>query len=295
MTLAALVAPSNHSGNGRTSAYPNYVWLFIGGLVGSRGSQRAVADWIRVPKNWFHFIDTVCDAHGQHHRSNISSQPPSRTTIRHHNKRLIKAATTLTAAAHQLWIRQAQQQSCLNPNAGDTLREPARGNTVHGDGTVVKSPVRERKPHEKTARTASATTFYECGEDKSHPVFGIKYIAVSTRRTENKYDRVILRFERQHGDKEAEQGVSMIRHIQNACGGAIKAVAWDGALRGTHRQTILRDIGALPVSPPHKHKPRYLYTATDGTKIWTSEGALCALKTNYKGENRYVPDRKSVV
>lgn len=290
MSLGMLVPPSNASGRGRPGRYPSWLWVYIAAIVGTKGSQRAAINWLRYPRHWFILVDLFEEVYGGEVAGMLPQRPPSRSNVRHHTKRIIDVLPTIQEAASAQWVRQAQNQGCLDPADDSTWMAPSRGATVWGDGTVVKSPVRQRKHGEKPAREADAATYYECGEEDGHPVYGIKYVTVSTRPSSEPYGRVILRMERQHDAKEADQGVTMIERIQHLCGGAIRAVAWDGAHRGLHRQRVLNAIGAIPVTPPHGSvKPRRLRRAEDGTDLWTCDGALCALTLTVEGKRRYEP------
>ncbi|EFP57821.1 hypothetical protein I6I76_12680 [Dermacoccus nishinomiyaensis] len=290
MSLGALVPASNASGMGRPSRYPSWLWVYIAAIVGTRGSQRAAINWLRYPRHWFTVVDLFREVYGDEVAARLPQQPPCRSTVRHHTKRIIAVFPILQEAAAAQWVRQAQAQGCLDPEDDSTWMEPSRGCTVWGDGTVVKSSVRQRKSTEKAVRQADAAMYYECGEEDGNPVYGVKYVTVSTRPSSDPYGRVILRMERQVGAREADQGATMIERIQHLCGGAIRAVAWDGAHRGLHRQRVLNAIGAIPVTPPHGSvKPRRLRRAEDGTDLWTCDGALCAMTLTVEGKRRYEP------
>ncbi|CAM3582458.1 hypothetical protein [Dermacoccus barathri] len=290
MSLGMLVPPSNASGMGRPGRYPSWVWVYIAAIVGTKGSQRATINWLRYPPHWFNLVDLFGEVYGADVAASLPQQPPCRTTVRHHTRRIITVFPDVQEAASEQWVRQAQAQGCLDPADDGTWMAPSRGATVWGDGTVVKSPVRQRKSSERPSRKADAATYYECGEEDGHPVYGTKYVTVSTRPSSEPYGRVILRMERQLDAKEADQGVTMIERIQHLCGGAIRAVAWDGAHRGLHRQRVLNAVGAIPVTPPHGSvKPRRLRRAEDGTDLWTRDGALCALTLTVEGKRRYEP------
>jgi hypothetical protein len=125
-------------------------------------------------------------------------------------------------------------------------------------------------------------------------VYGPKYVFFSARRDETYLSRVFLdsRYVPHHqAGGEAAVAVQGVLDIMTSAPGCM-GVLYDGALRGTHRDTIAR-YGGLVINKQHKgNKPQFYESLRQGRctyELWASDGRI-AVKAHYAdGTAQLVP------
>ncbi|MEE6270274.1 hypothetical protein V2E29_32150 [Streptomyces diastatochromogenes] len=180
------------------------------------------------------------------------------------------------------------------------LTTPPRTRFAVGDGTVPASPIRSRRERKKKTkkqgkrkrpaapkaklrrRDPGSGWHHEGGDDEGgHPVFGPKFVHVSVRG-DHPHSRIILdvRYQKPGGGYggEAAIAVAMVLDAAQRLPG-LAGVCWDGALRGKHRDVLMK-AGLLVVSPQHDGiEPRRLDPHTScrcGARhdLWSENGAV---------------------
>ena len=137
-------------------------------------------------------------------------------------------------------------------------------------------------------------------EDGGHPVFGPKF-ALTSIRDDRPLSRVVLDVRYQQPGKgyggEAALAVTMVLDAAARLPG-LAGACWDGALRGVHRDRLMK-AGLLVVSPQHDGiAPRRVALVADcpcGDRhdLWSKDGALHEAEVLDTGETHLTPTRGS--
>lgn len=299
--LPPALAP-REEGVGRPPLYNDVAIMQLIVLRGFTGSMRRAASIMQEPTYWAilreairtHCGDVIADQTKQDCGPN-----------RHHwfqQKDRFDASTDAALVQYRDHAReQALEQGLLDPDAPCSVKHPLRSATVVGDGTVVTSPVNPRTKKEtdaeKPPRTdASAQWHREAGEEGGSKVFGVKFVHLSVRGSARRHDRVILDLVHDPGGSgyggEMQLAIDMITRLHDATPG-LHGVRYDGALRGVHRDTLMKR-GLLVLAPPHGGTKPRLIEHTDacgcpgGHDLWTRNGALHVRHITVDGEVQWV-------
>lgn len=243
---------------GRPRHYPHSAYTVFNALISVFGSARQTATVLQDQPTWASFVDGAREHLGPHAVDGVPATGPQR---HHWNTRLDTYgqwnAAPLGEKFRELALAQAVQQGLLDPDRTGTRQRPARGATVVGDGKVMNSPTRNRTTvrvdestgEVKTQRVDSAAGEFSEGGDDDTRVWGAKHVNLSVR-DDSYYGRVVLDFEQQapDGEDEAALAVRMLTRLKQNVGDGMRAVAWDGALSGTHIDPLMRQ-GLVVVSP----------------------------------------------
>jgi hypothetical protein len=154
-------------------------------------------------------------------------------------------------------VRKAQEGGNLDPAGGGSFTHPEITRTLYGDGKVV-TPLYTPKPgdivtNEETGEVRAlrfdpdAAWHVEGGGDM---VYGTKFAFVSTRRDEGRF---ILGIEHVDNDEPIAM-LDILRRIREYDRGGMQALVYDMAVRGSHIQLILTEIGIVPVVQVHAKK-----------------------------------------
>ncbi len=134
-----------------------------------------------------------------------------------------------------------------------SLTQPERSDCIHGDGVVIPSLYKPKGPDPDTGempkrRDPDAGT-HHTGDDRE--LHGTKFNMLFTRG-QDKGSRYVLSVEHVERD-EAGTAVEMLRRIRSHVPDAIDFL-YDGALRGTHIDDVMTNIGMLTTSPMYPAK-----------------------------------------
>lgn len=174
--------------------------------------------------------------------------------VRDHLTHDVHLTTLLDSFTHHS-LRIAQHVGLLLPDGPGSRTHPHPTRTIYGDGTIVRPLYRHDNKVRKDPDIARHTR-----HDGTH--WGNDLVAFATRGPEP-HRRVILAVGRVHEPgKEADTAVNLVRHIHQHAGDAIQAVVYDGALRGTHHETIMSELGLIVVNKVHPH------TNNDEHRTW---------------------------
>ena len=251
--LAALVPrPPRHRG-GRPRHYPVAVVLVYEALISVFGSARQVEAELGHPVMWRWVRRRA--------RRRLGIELPRRPIRRHHylylRNRYLTAAGVLegiNALHRHIAAQQALELGLLDPDGAGSWTHPSLDRLLYGDGKVL-TPLYRAKPGDTRVDRATgelrplraepdaALHFEGTGET----AWGTKFVFLATRGTAP-HSRVILDVEHVvDPGGEAATAMECLERTAPHTPGA-QAVVYDTALRGVHHQTILRDLGLVPVN-----------------------------------------------
>ena len=186
---------------------------------------------------------------------------PSRPMRRHHylygrNRYLSSPAVlaSLGMAHRELAATQARQLGLLDPSGPGSWTHPDLTRLLHADGKVISPLFSGRLGDERVDHRTGAVrqVRYEPDaglhfEGGGAVAFGTKFVVVAARSAETR-GRIILDME-WVPVKEQEAAVAMrcFARLRPLVPGA-QGVIYDTALRGVHHQTLLRELGLLPIN-----------------------------------------------
>jgi hypothetical protein len=217
------------------------------------GSARQVEAEMAHPTMWGWIRQRVLSEVGLH--------LPPEPMRRHHYTYLRDRYLTDDAILEQLGAihrqaaaSQAVEIGLLDPAAGGSWTHPHLDRLLHGDGKVI-TPLYRAQPGDVRLNTDTgelrplraepdaALHFEGTGET----AFGTKFVILATRGSDV-HARILLdaAFVPTPGG-EAATALACLERTAPLVPGA-QGVVYDTALRGAHHQTILRDLGLLPIN-----------------------------------------------
>jgi hypothetical protein len=255
--LAELIPPADPNRGGRPRHYPDYMVLIFEALLSVYGSARQVEVELAHPLVW-DFVRTKI-------RARFRKQPerwlPDQSMRRHHYRYLRNRYLTQPVVLAQVCARhrelaadQARELGLLDPDGPGSWTHPDLSRMLHADGKVV-TPLFRAKPGDTRLDTATGEIRRlrhepDAGlhvEGDGETAFGVKFVLVAARSTDV-HGRIILDVEwvpKPGG--EARSAMDCFTRLAPAIPGA-QGVIYDTALRGVHHQTLLRDLGLLPIN-----------------------------------------------
>jgi hypothetical protein len=255
--LAALVPATDRTRGGRTRLYPTYARLLFDALLSVYGSARQVEAELSHPLVW-----DFCRERVRYRFPNDPSRwLPERPIRRHHytygrNRYLTEPAILdqLAALHRQIASEQARELGLLDPDGPGSWTHPDLSRMLHADGKVITPLFKATRGATTVDRTTgeirparyepdAALHFQGDGET----AWGTKFVLVAARNTDV-HGRIILdiAWVPHHGG-EAKTAIECFTRLAPLVPGA-QGVIYDTALRGVHHQTLLRDLGLLPVN-----------------------------------------------
>jgi hypothetical protein len=255
--LAERIPPADLNLGGRPRHYPDYMVVIFEALLSVYGSARQVEVELAHPLVW-EFIRTKI-------RGRFPKQParwlPDQPMRRHHYRYLRNRYLTqphvlneLLARHRELAADQARKLGLLDPDGPGSWTHPDPSRMLHADGKVI-TPLFKARPDDtrldpvtgelRPVRHEADAALHVEG-DGNH-ARGIKFVLVATR-TPDPHGRVILDVEwvpKTGG--EAARAMDCFTRLAPLIPGA-QGVIYDTALRGVHHQTLLRDLGLLPIN-----------------------------------------------
>lgn len=242
---------------GRPRTYPIYMWVVYDALLSIFRSARRVEAELQHPLVWDRMRALI--------RERFPEEPdlwlPEVPMRRHH---YLYGRTTYLAqpavleqlrAIHRKHaVMQANQIGLLDPDGDGSWTHPDLDRVVHGDGKVI-TPLFRTRPGDKIVNKHTGEIRYPRAdadaalhvEGTGEAVWGCKYVIAAARGREPNARIIIDSTHVKHPGSEAAEAVSMFTSLATHMPGA-QAVIYDGALRGVHHQTFLRDLGLLTVS-----------------------------------------------
>lgn len=266
---------------GRPAHYPGWVSIVHKVLHGAFGSASHAARIMANPQYW----QIICD-HAAACGKTARNTPPKR----HHHTYAQHSLDAHVDDLHQglldTAVTLARQLDCLDPNTPVSRTDPARGQFVVGDGTVVAAPERKSTIERKTADgTSRVNAHLEVQNGDGAPEFryGIKFAIMSTRPDNTRNLRVVLDTTPVPPGKgykgEAGIALTMLDRLTSRPELRVDGICYDGAFRGKHIDHAMK-AGLTVLVPPHAGtaKPTPVTTIEcpcgDTHALWTSNGRL---------------------
>jgi hypothetical protein len=255
--LADLIpAPPGEHG-GRPRDYPNFMLLVFDALLGVYRSGRQVEAELSHPVTW-RFMRRLVK---RRFPDDPSRHLPSRPMQRHHylygRNRYLSCPEVLRGMGklhRELATQQAREIGLLDPTGSGSWTHPHLSRMLYADGKVV-APLYRAKPGmtriDKTTGEIRAVRHEPDArlhfEGDGEAAWGTKFVMVAVRG-EDTHARVILDVERvPEPGGEAAVAMECFRRLAPLVPGA-QGVIYDTALRGVHHQTLLRELGLIPVN-----------------------------------------------
>jgi hypothetical protein len=252
--LAELIPEPDRTGGGRPRHYPAFMALAFDALLSVFGSARQVEAEIAHPLVWELIRRTV-----NAHRPDLVL--PGRPMRRHHHRylrdRYLTDAPVLGALGdrhRRLAIDQAQQLGLLDPNGPGSYTHPHLSRMLYADGKVITPLFKAQSDDRRLDKTTGELRVPRHEPDghlhfqgDGNTAYGIKFVLVAVRSTDHR-GRIIVDTEWvPTPGGEAATAMDCFARLAPLAPGA-QGVIYDTALRGTHHQRLLRDLGLLPVN-----------------------------------------------
>jgi hypothetical protein len=251
--LASVVpTPPRHVG-GRPRHYPAFMAIVFEAAISVFGSARQVEAEFAHPGIW-RWIRRLA-------AKRIGVRLPRQPMRRHHYLYLRNRYLTDPCILERLGeihrraaARQAVQLGLLDPDAGGSWTRPHLDRLLYGDGKVL-TPLYRAKPGDvrldrvtgelRPLRAEPDADLHVEGTGEA--AWGTKFVLLATRGAAV-HSRMLLdaAFVEAKGG-EAATALSCLARTAPLVEGA-QGVVYDMALRGTHHQRILRDLGLLPIN-----------------------------------------------
>jgi hypothetical protein len=255
--LARLIPRPPAEMGGRKRDYPDYMLLVYEGLISVYGSARQVEAELAHPLVWRLLRRSVKKMFPEHPARHLPRRPMRRHHYLYGRNRYLATPLVLKGIAElhrETATEQARELGLLDPKGPGSWTHPHLSRMLYADGKVI-TPLFKGKPGE--TRTNKQTgeikqVRYEPDADlhfegDGEVAYGTKFVVVAARSAEQR-GRIILDVE-WVADKGGEAKVAMncFTRLAPLVPGA-QGVIYDTALRGVHHQTLLRDLGLLPVN-----------------------------------------------
>jgi hypothetical protein len=255
--LAEAIPEFDPSRGGRPRHYPTYMWIVYEALLSVYESARQVEAELSHPLVWS--LARRCARH------QFPNEPtmwlPSPPMRRHHY--LYGRARYLTdpiifaelAALHrELAARQALGIGLVDPDGPGSWTHPDLTRMLHADGKVITPLYRAHPGDRNVNRETGEITAKKADPDGSlhfegtgETAWGNKFVIVAARNNDI-HGRIILDIEYVPSPGgEAAAAMNCFERLAPLLPGA-QGVIYDTALRGVHHQTLLRELGWLPVN-----------------------------------------------
>jgi hypothetical protein len=255
--LAELIPTADPLRGGRQRDYPEYMWLIYEALISVYGSARQVEAELSHPAVW----DILRSHIRKRFPRDMSRWLPATPMRRHHylyarNRYLADpdVLAALNARHREIAAGQARELGLLDPDGPGSWTHPDLSRMLHADGKVITPLFRARPGDTRIDRHTGEIrpVRYEPDgglhvEGDGETAWGVKFVLVAARTTET-HGRVILDVEWvPKAGGEARTAISAFTRLAPHIDGA-QGVIYDTALRGVHHQTLLRELGLLPIN-----------------------------------------------
>lgn len=295
--LAAILPVHEPGTPGRRPHYPPWVHVLHKALTGVLGSHSKAARAMAHPAYW----RSIRHHAAAHHAPKAQRKPPQRWHHNYAQQLLDDHANELLNAFRPLARRLSTELGCLAQTAPVSHTNPARGQYVVGDGTVVAAPVRKATADrwaEDGGRRVHAGIEVQNGESDSEFRYGIKFAMLATRPNAIRNNRVILDVDAVPAGKgyggEARIATDMIDRVVADPDVRCDGVCYDGAFRGKHIDHAMKH-GLTVLSPIHDgtRKPTTLArldcACGEVHDLWTQDGRICERQILDTGDTHLQP------
>lgn len=255
--LGDLVPLPDPTKGGRPRDYPAWTLILWETLLSVFGSARQVEAEVAHPLIW----QLICHHVRRHNPHRPDRHLPERPMRRHHylygRTRWLTRPEVLAALAQrhrELAAGHARELGLLDPDGSGSWTHPHLTRMLYADGKVV-TPLFKAKPGDtrvdkSTGEILPRRVESDAGlhwEGTGEAAWGTKFVLVASR-TPDVRGRIILDVEPvPNPGAEAATAMGCFERLAPLCPGA-QGVIYDTALRGTHHQRLLRDLGWLSVN-----------------------------------------------
>jgi hypothetical protein len=255
--LAALIPQPSREKGGRARDYPDFMYLVFEALISVYASARQVEAELSHKVVWKLMRRTVKKMFPEDDSMRLPSRPMRRHHYLYGRNRYLSNPVVLAglAALHrELAAGQARELGLMDPEGPGSWTHPDLGRMLYSDGKVI-TPLYKTRPGDewvdkKTGEIRQRR--YEPDADlhfegTGETAYGTKFVMVAARSEETR-GRMILDLD-WVADKGGEAKVAMgcFKRLHPLVPGA-QGVIYDTALRGTHHQVLLREMGLMPVN-----------------------------------------------
>jgi hypothetical protein len=255
--LGALIPQADPAEGGRPRDYPNWVFILYEGLLSVWRSGRRVGAQLSHPVIWGWIRERVLALYPDNPEWHLPEEPVHRYNWTYIHRTYLSKAEVLERIAdrfREIAASQAREIGLLDPDGPGSWTHPHRSRVLYGDGKVITPLYKAKLGDEWVDKSTGevrmkkaeldAALHFEGGEEEG--TWGTKFTLMSVRGDEP-HSRMILdvKWVPTPG-AEAETAMQSIASLRPLVPGA-QCVAYDMALKGVHKQTLLRDMGLIPL------------------------------------------------
>src|SRR5712691_5299895 len=255
--LAEAIPGTDAAAGGRPRRYPSYMVLAYEAMVSVYRTARRVEAELRNPTLWNLIRGIVREVHPGDPELHLPPDPMRRHHYLYMRNRYLtdpQVRSVLGTMHRSLAAQQAREMGLLDPDRQGSVTHPDLSRMLHADGKVLTGLFKARLGEARVDRhtgevlpTRSDPDGRLHFEGDGEVAWGTKFVLVAARSEEER-GRVILDLEWvPEPGGEAAVAVSCFRRLAPLVPGA-QGVIYDTALRGTHHQVLLRELGLLPVN-----------------------------------------------
>lgn len=255
--MAEIVPEPDPTAGGRPRQYPVFMWLLFDALLSVYGSGRKVEAELAHPVVWSRLRQHVRDA--QPDRPDLWL--PERPMRRHHylygrTRYLTEPAVLDQLAELHRRIAADQARSCglLDPDGPGSWTHPDLSRMLYADGKVITPLFRAQPGDKKIDKTTGEVHYPRAEQDAAlhvegtgEMVWGTKFVLIAARHPHPNSRFVIDVAHVPTPGAEAATAVDHFAQLAPVVPGA-QGVIYDTALRGTHHQRLMQDLGWLSVN-----------------------------------------------
>jgi hypothetical protein len=233
------------------------MWVLFDALLSVYGSARQVEAELAHPLLWNHLRNLICARFPDDPDRWLPEAPMRRHHYLYGRTRWLTASDTLAELRrlhNEYAVRQAGTIGLLDGEGPGSWTHPHLSRMLYADGKVL-TPLYRALPgttrvDRHTGEVRSVRAEPDGGlhfEGTGETAWGTKWVIVAVRTTDV-HGRMILDVDWvPTPGGEAAAAMSSFQSIAPLAPGA-QGVIYDTALRGVHHQTLLRDLGLLPVN-----------------------------------------------
>ena len=242
---------------GRTRAYPNFAFLLYEALISVYRSARQVEAELSHEVVWRFARRMVRKTFPDDRDMRLPGKPMRRHHYLYIRNRYLTNPAVLEkiAALHrETSCKQARELGLIDPEGPGSFTHPHLSRMLYADGKVITPLFKGRLGQTRTDK-ATGEIKQVCFEPDAdlhfegdgELAYGTKFVVVAVRSGEAR-GRMILDVD-WVPDKggEAKAAMGCFERLAPLVPGA-QGVIYDTALRGIHHQTLLRNLGLLPVN-----------------------------------------------
>lgn len=255
--LGDLVPEPDPTAGGRPRHFPAFMAIAFDALLSIYGSARQVEAELAHPLVWRLVRQMVADTNPGRPDLHLPIRPMRRHHYRYLRNRYLTHPVVL-AKLHEwhrrLAVDQARDLGLLDPDGPGSYTHPDLSRMLYADGKVI-TPLFKATPHDRKLDKRTGELRVPRHEPDGHlhfqgdgeTAYGIKFVLVAVRSTDHR-GRIIIDTEWvPTAGGEAATAMECFGRLAPLVPGA-QGVLYDTALRGVHHQTLLRDLGLLPVN-----------------------------------------------